>query len=249
MSSVRIPTPLRPYAEGKKEVEASGGTVMAVLEDLTGRYPSLRPHLFNGDGGLRPYVNVFVNDLDIRGLAGEATAVAVADRLMIVPSIAGGSGTEALRQVDHAALRTNQAVLIGLLAVAFVADAPGLVLIVGALMLLGTALGSPAFAGIYRLLRATGRLRADTVLDNPEPHRFAQLLGGVVLSVSTLAFFLNAANAGWVLVALVVALAGVNLFAGVCVGCALYYWLARFRVPGFSKAPPPGTLPGRRPTN
>ena len=78
MSLVRIPTPLRPYTEGRKEVEASGPTVMAVLEDLTVRYPSLRPHLFNGEGVLRPYVNVFVNDLDIRGLEGEATALAAA---------------------------------------------------------------------------------------------------------------------------------------------------------------------------
>ena len=248
MNLVRIPTPLRPYTEGKKEVEASGATVMAVLEDLSLRYPSLRSHLFNGNGGLRPYVNIFVNDLDIRGLAGEATVMADGDRLMIVPSIAGGSDAEALRPVDHAALRTNQAVIIGLLLAAFVADAPALVAVVGALMLLGSVRGRPAFAAIYRLLQSMGRLRPDVLQDNPEPHRFAQLLGGVVLSIGALAFVLGAASLGWGLTAVVVALAGINLFAGVCVGCALYYWLARVHVPGFSKSPPPGSVPGRRPT-
>ncbi|HKY83673.1 MAG TPA: DUF4395 family protein [Anaerolineales bacterium] len=248
MNLVRIPTPLRPYTEGKKEVEASGATVMAVLEDLSLRYPSVRSHLFNGNGGLRPYVNIFVNDLDIRGLAGEATVMTDGDRLMIVPSIAGGSDAEALRPVDHAALRTNQAVIIGLLLAAFVADAPALVAVVGALMLLGSVRGRPAFAAIYRLLRSMGRLRPELLQDNPEPHRFAQLLGGVVLSLGALAFALGAASLGWGLTAVVVALAGINLFAGVCVGCALYYWLARVHVPGFSKSPPPGSVPGRRPT-
>jgi len=248
MSLVRIPTPLRPYTEGKKEVEASGATVMAVLEDLGLRYPSLRSHLFSGNGGLRPYVNIFVNEADIRGLAGEATVMTDGDRLMIVPSIAGGRGAEALRPVDHAALRTNQAVIIGFLLGAYVADAPSLVAVVGALMLLGSVRGRPAFAAIYRLLRAMGRLRPDVLQDNPEPHRFAQLLGGVVLSLGALAFVLGAASLGWGLTAVVAALAGINLFAGVCVGCALYYWLARVHVPGFSKSPPPGTLPGRRPT-
>ena len=248
MSLVRIPTPLRPYTEGKKEVEASGPTVIAVLDDLAGRYPSLRPHLFNGEGRLRPYVNVFVNDLDIRGLEGEATALDATDRLMIVPSIAGGSGPESLRPVDHAALRTNQAVIIGLLVAAFVADAPLLAAIVAALMLWGSVRGRPAFVGIYQLLRRTGRIRPDTLPDNPEPHRFAQLLGGLVLSVGSLAFALGAPDAGWALTAVVAALAGINLFAGVCVGCMSYYWMARFHVPGFSKSPPPGTIPGRRPT-
>ena len=248
MSIVRIPSPLRPYTEGRKEVEASGRTVMAVLEDLTGRHPSIRPHLFDGDGGLRPYVNVFVNDMDIRGLAGEATAVEAADRLMIVPSIAGGSADESLRPVDHAALRTNQAVIIGLLVGAYVTDAPAVVAIAAALMLLGSARGRPAFVAIYRLLRATTRIRPDILQDNPEPHRFAQLVGALVLAVGSVAFALEAANAGWVLAAVVAALAGINLLAGVCVGCAMYYWLARLHVPGFSKAPPPGTIPGRRPT-
>jgi molybdopterin converting factor small subunit len=247
MSVVRIPSPLRPYTEGQKEVEADGATVMAVLEDLGRRFPSLRSHLFNGNGALRPYVNIFINDRDIRGLEGEATPVVAADRLMIVPSIAGGSGIDLLRPVDHAALRTNQAVIIGLLLAAFIADAPALVAVVGAVVLWGSARGRPGFVGVYRLLRAAGRLQPEVLNDNPEPHRFAQLVGGFVLSLGAVAFVMGAASAGWFLTAVVVALAGINLFAGVCVGCALYYWLARFHVPGFTKSPPAGTRPGRRP--
>jgi hypothetical protein len=150
--------------------------------------------------------------------------------------------------VDHAALRTNQAIIIGLLVAAFVADAPALVALVGALMLLGSAQSRTAFVAVYRLLRKTGRIRPEILQDNPEPHRFAQLLGGIFLALSTAAFVAGAADAAWALAGVVVLLAGINLFAGVCVGCAMYYWLGRLHLPGFSKAPPPGTLPGRRPT-
>jgi molybdopterin converting factor small subunit len=247
MSTVRIPTPLRPYAGGLKEIETDGPTVSAALQGLTTRYPALRPHLFNGDDRLRPYVTIFVNDQDMRSLQGEATPLANDDRLMIVPSIAGGRDPQALRPVDHAALRTNQAVIIGLLAAAFVADAGWLVFVVGLVMLLGAAVARPGFLVIYRGLRRLGLLHADVVLDNTEPHRFAQLLGVAFLVLGSVGFALKADAIGWALSALVAALAAVNLFAGVCVGCAIYYWLARLRLPGFSKTPPPGTLPGRRP--
>jgi molybdopterin converting factor small subunit len=245
MTLVRIPTPLRPYAAGQKEARAEGATVLAVLEDLVSRHPELRPHLFNGDGGLRPYVNLFLNEQDIHLLQGVSTVVGPGDRLMIVPSIAGGRSD--LQPVDHAALRTNQAVLIGLLAAAFVADAPWLTPLIGALMLLGSAQRRPAFAALYRLLRRLGRPAPDVIPDNPEPHRFAQLLGGAVLLAGSAAFAAGQAGPGWGLAGVVAALAALNLFAGFCVGCALYYWLARWHVPGFHKAPPPGSLPGRRP--
>jgi hypothetical protein len=87
------------------------------------------------------------------------------------------------------------------------------------------------------------------VSDNPEPHRFAQLLGGIFLGLAGLSFTVGWPGAGWILAALVALLAAVNLFAGVCVGCAIYYWLARLHVPGFSKSPPPGAVPGRRPAS
>lgn len=92
MSTVRIPTPLRPYTEGLKEVAVEGATVGAALESLARRHPGLAPHLFDEAGELRPYVNLFINDLDVRAAQGRATPLAAGDRLLIIPSIAGGGG-------------------------------------------------------------------------------------------------------------------------------------------------------------
>jgi len=83
--------------------------------------------------------------------------------------------------------------------------------------------------------------------DNPEPHRFAQGFGGAVMIIGTGALYAGASILGWALIWLVVALAALNLFAGFCVGCAVYYWLGRLSVPGFSKSPPSDTFPGMKP--
>lgn len=92
MTTIRIPTPLRPYTNSQAEVPVSGATVGAVLGDLTRQHPTLKPHLYTEAGQLRAFVNIFLNDEDVRHLQGEATAVKDSDRLMIVPSIAGGGG-------------------------------------------------------------------------------------------------------------------------------------------------------------
>lgn len=89
MTTIRIPTPLRPYTGGSSAVAVSGGTVGEALADLTRLHPQLRPHLYDGDE-LRSFVNVYLNKEDVRGLQGAQTAVAEADTLMIIPSIAGG---------------------------------------------------------------------------------------------------------------------------------------------------------------
>lgn len=90
MTTVKIPTPLRSYTGGLKEVHVNGQTVGFIMHDLTENYPDLKNHLFNEDGNLRPYVNIFLNQEDIRMLQGEETPIRDGDRLMIVPSIAGG---------------------------------------------------------------------------------------------------------------------------------------------------------------
>jgi len=90
MTTIRIPTPLRPYAGGNGKITVSGETVGAVLDDLTAQYPELRNHLYEGDS-LRSFVNVYLGEDDVRYLQGEATAVSDSDTLMIIPSIAGGS--------------------------------------------------------------------------------------------------------------------------------------------------------------
>ena len=89
MTTIRIPTPLRPYTGGNSAVAVDGATVGEALAELTRLHPQLRPHLYDGDE-LRSFVNVYLNKEDVRGLQGSATAVAEADTLMIIPSIAGG---------------------------------------------------------------------------------------------------------------------------------------------------------------
>jgi sulfur-carrier protein len=90
MTTIRIPTPLRPYTNSQAEVPVTGATVGDVLTDLTRQYPNLKQHLYNDGGELRAFVNIFVNDEDIRHIRGAETVVQERDRLMIVPSIAGG---------------------------------------------------------------------------------------------------------------------------------------------------------------
>jgi adenylyltransferase/sulfurtransferase len=86
-----IPTPLRPYAEGKDAVEVNAATISEALDVLTQSYPGLRKHLFTEEGKLRAFVNLYCNDEDVRYLAEkEQTAVSTSDTLSIIPSIAGG---------------------------------------------------------------------------------------------------------------------------------------------------------------
>ena len=153
-----------------------------------------------------------------------------------------------LTKVDHSALRANQAVIILLLLAAFILNAVWVVALTSLVMLLGTAIKRPGFAPIYTaVLRPSGLVKPDVLEDNPEPHRFAQGFGGVVLLGATAAFLGGAVTLGWGLTWLVIALAALNLFGGFCAGCAVYYWLNRLNVPGFVKSPPAGVFPGMRP--
>src|SRR5690348_8538884 len=91
MAKILIPTPLRQYAGKKDSVEVAGATVGEVLQTLTTQHADLKRHLYNDEGKLRSFVNVYVNDDDIRYLDKEATALKDSDTVSIVPSIAGGS--------------------------------------------------------------------------------------------------------------------------------------------------------------
>ena len=243
MANLKIPSPLRAYTGGQAEVTVSGENVSAVMESLIQQHPDLRQHLFNGHGELRPFVNLYINSEDVRHLQNMDTPVKEDDRLMIVPSIAGG-----LEKVDHSAIRTNQAFIIGLSVLAFVLNLFWLVGLVALVMAIGTALKAPGFGFVYRwLLKPRKLVKPDVLIDNPEPHRFAQGFGAVVLGLATVALYLGTTVFGWALVWLVVLLAGLNLFVGFCAGCAIYYWLGRLAVPGFIKMPPEDTFPGMRP--
>lgn len=86
---VRIPTILRPYTGGAKNVEGDGATIEELLADLDGRYPGLRERLVD-EQGLRRFINVYLNDEDVRFLSGLGTALAAGDSITILPAVAGG---------------------------------------------------------------------------------------------------------------------------------------------------------------
>jgi hypothetical protein len=102
-------------------------------------------------------------------------------------------------------------------------------------MLLGTAVPTLSlFKGLYsRLLRPVGLVNPDIKNDNPEPHRFAQGFGGVVLALAFISLLAGISTLGWLLVWVVIGLAALNLFLGFCAGCFIYYQLNRLNVPGF----------------
>ena len=105
---VRIPTPLRPFTAHQAVVEIDGATVGQILDRLTSTYADLRPHLFAPDGSLRSFVNVYLNDENVRYLEQERTAVSASDTVSIVPSVAGGS--EAIATPADSMTLTNEEV-------------------------------------------------------------------------------------------------------------------------------------------
>lgn len=88
---VMIPTPLRPYTDNKDTIEVDGQTVRELLENLANKYPQLKRHLFSENGNLRNFINIYINDEDIRYLEGDNTKLKEGDIVSIVPAIAGGS--------------------------------------------------------------------------------------------------------------------------------------------------------------
>jgi hypothetical protein len=144
------------------------------------------------------------------------------------------AGVAGAAPFDRTALKVNQAAIVALLLIAFVASWPWLVAAVAAVMALGTF--SPQLALFQRLyrdvLRPAGLLRPDLHTEPAAPHRFAQGLGAGVLVAASLALLAGLGGLGWGLALLVVALAAVNLFFGFCAGCFLYLQLARLRQAG-----------------
>jgi molybdopterin synthase sulfur carrier subunit len=87
---VRIPTILRKHTDGEKAVQAEGDTVRDLLDDLDRRYPGIAGQLLNEDGSLHRFVNVYVNDEDVRFLGGLETKLADGDSVTVLPAVAGG---------------------------------------------------------------------------------------------------------------------------------------------------------------
>ena len=90
MPVLRIPTPLRAYTGGKTEVNVNGFNVEEALTDLTTQDPTIKPHLFNEAGELRPFVNLVLGEDNITDLQGLSTVIKDGDKLVLIPSIAGG---------------------------------------------------------------------------------------------------------------------------------------------------------------
>jgi molybdopterin synthase sulfur carrier subunit len=88
---VRIPTPLQKLTNGVGEVEGSGETIKEVFADLETKFPGIRERLYDEEGNLRRFINVYVNEEDIRFLDGEGTGLKDGDDLSVIPAIAGGA--------------------------------------------------------------------------------------------------------------------------------------------------------------
>jgi sulfur-carrier protein len=92
MANIRIPPVLRPYVGGEKQLNAEGSSVGQILKSVADEYPDTQSQLFSSDGQLNRYVNVYLNDEDVRVLDGLDTAVGDDDTLVILPAMAGGAG-------------------------------------------------------------------------------------------------------------------------------------------------------------
>ena len=107
---VFIPTPLRPSVDNQSTVDIDGSTVGEVLSNLTSQYSELKKHLYTEEGQLRSFVNVYLNDDDIRYLDKEQTSLKPGDTISIVPSVAGGIGTASVAEPDTMPTLSNQEV-------------------------------------------------------------------------------------------------------------------------------------------
>lgn len=141
--------------------------------------------------------------------------------------------------IDQTGLKVGQAITILLLLAAFILNSWLLVAVVAIAQLLG-ALDAPfaPYRLIYtRIVKPSGIVKPDVIVDNPEPHRFAMLVGALFNSVATVALLAGASALAWVLVWVVIALANLNFWLNFCVGCWMYYQFNRLGVPGFTRAP------------
>lgn len=95
MATIIIPTPLRKFTENSTTFDTSGGTVAEALQELVTKFPSIRQQLYDDQNQIRPFINLYIGDEDIRSLEKENTPLASGATLSIVPAIAGGTSLEA----------------------------------------------------------------------------------------------------------------------------------------------------------
>src|SRR6516165_1174981 len=107
-TTIMIPTPLRAYTSKRDAVQVEGATIADALRDLTRQFSDLRQHLYTDQGALRSFVNIYVNDEDIRYLQKDATALKPGDVVSIVPSVAGGAPTAGTTETEAPARELPQ---------------------------------------------------------------------------------------------------------------------------------------------
>ena len=137
--------------------------------------------------------------------------------------------------LDYSALKFNQISIITFTLLGFILNQPILPAFVGVVLIVGSvnkkiALFKLAYAHI---IKPSGFLKPNIIEDSPAPHEFAQLLGGIVLSIGSILLFNNLSLAGWIFAWVVIVLAAANLLFGFCAGCFVYYQLGKLGVPGF----------------
>jgi sulfur-carrier protein len=91
MIKVRIPTPLRPMTGGKSELEIAGNTVSEIIDNLSSAHPGIKERVYDEQGEVRRFINIYVNEEDIRFLTGKDTPLKDGDEVSIIPAIAGGT--------------------------------------------------------------------------------------------------------------------------------------------------------------
>jgi hypothetical protein len=147
--------------------------------------------------------------------------------------------TQTTPRIDQTGLKVGQALTIILLLLGFVLNSWMLVAVVAIAQFLG-ALDAPfaPYRLIYQnIVKPSSIVKSNVIADNPEPHRFAMLVGAVFNGVATIALLTGATTLAWALVWIVIALANLNFWLNFCVGCWMYYQFNRFGVPGFTRAP------------
>ncbi|MGB7341178.1 MAG: DUF4395 domain-containing protein [Phototrophicaceae bacterium] len=147
--------------------------------------------------------------------------------------------TQAITKVDHSGLKTGQALTIILLVLGFVLNSWLLIAFVGLAQLMGgLGLTFAPYRLIYQyIIKPSGLIKPNIMEDNPQPHRFAMLVGAVFNGAATIALLANVSLLGWALVWVVIALANLNFWLNFCLGCWMYYQFNRLGIPGFTVAP------------
>lgn len=137
--------------------------------------------------------------------------------------------------LDHSALKFNQISIITFTLLGFILNQPILPAFVAAVLIAGSVNKKIAlFKLVYtHIIKTSGFLKPDLIEDSPAPHEFAQLLGGIVLSIGSILLYNNLSLAGWIFAWVVIILAAANLFFEFCAGCFVYYQLGKLGVPGF----------------